>query len=399
MSEFITKPGNEDLSNIIRTMCEGGNTEEMIRQFDNEHDDLSEEVVAEVFQDLGQEGVEFQNNAQVIDFYHSVIVNKVAAGVLNQFAPGHPVRVYLEENAMLRSLFSEIGNIDPTADLDGFNAVFQNILKVEKHFVRKENQLFPCLERHGWDSPSKNMWAFHDDIRARLKEVRIALEHGDAEQVAQKFPATRDEIVRLMAVEEERLLPNAMNMLEESEWEAMRTGDEEIGWMLDQDPPLYPARAEEEEYVHPSQDTKKRELDLSTEAAHYDEGYLTPEQVNMIFKFLPIDITYVDENDKVVFYNRGEERVFPRSAGIIGREVRYCHPPKSVDQVLRILEEFKKGTQDVADFRIHFKGRYILIRYFAVRDNDKNYRGVLEMSQDITDIKQLEGEQRLLDWD
>ncbi len=399
MSEYITKPGNEDLAKIIRTICEGGNAEEMIQQFDNEHDDLNEEMVAEVFQTLGQEGVEFQNNPLVIDFYHRVIVNKVAAGVLNQFAPGHPVRVYLEENAMLRSLFGEIGGIDPTTDLDDFSTVFQNILKVEKHFVRKENQLFPCLEKHGWDSPSKNMWAFHDDIRARLKEVRIAMEQGDAAQVAEKFPTTRDEMVRLMAVEEERLLPNAMNMLEETEWEAMRTGDEEIGWMLDQTPPPYPPQAEEEEYVHPSQDNKKRELDLSTEASHYDEGFLTPEQVNMIFKFLPIDITYVDENDRVVFYNRGEERVFPRSAGIIGREVRYCHPPKSVDQVLRILEEFKKGTQDVADFRIHFKGRFILIRYFAVRDNDGTYRGVLEMSQDITNIKEMEGEQRLLDWD
>jgi len=399
VSEFITSPGNEDLSKIIRTICNGGNAEEMICQFDREHDDLSEEVVAEVFQALGQEGVEFQNHPQVIDFYHSVIVDKVAAGVLNQFAPVHPVRVYLEENALLRSLFIEIDGIDPGTDLDGFNTMFQSILKVEKHFVRKENQLFPCLEKHGWDSPSKNMWALHDDIRARLKEVRLALEQENAAQVAQKFPSARDELVRLMAVEEERLLPNAMNMLEESEWEAMRTGDEEIGWMLDETPPPYPPRAEDEEYVHPSLDTRKRELDLSTEASHYDEGYLTPEQVNMIFKFLPIDVTYVDENDRVVFYNRGEDRVFPRSAGIIGREVRYCHPPKSVDQVLRILEEFKKGTQDVADFRIHFKGRYILIRYFAVRDNDKNYRGVLEMSQDITDIQQLEGEQRLLDWD
>ena len=399
LSEFITSTSNEILSKIIRTMCEGGNANEMIRQFDNECDDLSEEIVAEVFESLGREGIKFQNNPQVIDFYHSVIVNKVSAGILNQFAPGHPVRVYLEENAMLRSLFTEIEQIDPSTDLEGFRDVFQNILKVEKHFVRKENQLFPCLEKHGWDSPSKNMWAFHDDIRARLKEVRIALEQGDSSQVAQKYPSTRDELVRLMAVEEERLLPNAMNMLEQSEWEAMRTGDQEIGWMLDETPPPYPPQAEEPEYVHPSQDTKKRELDLSAEASHYDEGFLTPEQVNMIFKFLPIDITYVDENDRVVFYNRGDERVFPRSAGIIGREVRYCHPPKSVDQVLRILEEFKKGTQDFADFRIHFKGRFILIRYFAVRDADKTYRGVLEMSQDITDIKEMEGEQRLLDWD
>ena len=131
----------------------------------------------------------------------------------------------------------------------------------------------------------------------------------------------------------------------------------------------------------------------------YTVTYQTPEQVNLLFKILPLDITYVDENDQVVFYNRGEERLFPRSKNIIGREVRYCHPPKSVDTVLRILEEFKKGTKDVADFRIYVKGRFILIRYFAVRDNDGTYRGVVEMSQDITDIQAMEGEQRLLDWD
>ena len=126
---------------------------------------------------------------------------------------------------------------------------------------------------------------------------------------------------------------------------------------------------------------------------------MTPEQVNLLFKVMPLDITYVDENDRVVFYNRGEERLFPRSKNVIGREVRYCHPPKSVDTVLRILEEFRAGRQDVADFRIHVRGRYILIRYFAVRDPDGTYRGVMEMSQDITDIQKLEGEQRLLDWD
>jgi DUF438 domain-containing protein len=101
----------------------------------------------------------------------------------------------------------------------------------------------------------------------------------------------------------------------------------------------------------------------------------------------------------VVFYNRGDERVFPRSAGIIGREVKFCHPPKSVDQVLRLLEEFKKGTQDVAEFWIEFKGRFIHIRYFGVRDAEKNYKGVIEMSQDVTEIRKLEGQQRLLDWE
>jgi PAS domain S-box-containing protein len=143
---------------------------------------------------------------------------------------------------------------------------------------------------------------------------------------------------------------------------------------------------------------KLRALGIS-EAFQLEEGYLNIEQINLLLKFMPVDLTYVDENDRVLFYNRGEDRVFPRSAGIIGREVRFCHPPKSVDTVLRILEEFKKGTKSEAEFWIRFKGRVIHIRYFAVRDDKLNYKGVIEMSQDITEIQKLEGERRLLSWD
>ena len=134
-------------------------------------------------------------------------------------------------------------------------------------------------------------------------------------------------------------------------------------------------------------------------AQHFDEGYMTVEQVNLLLKTLPIDITFVDEHDKVIFYNRGEERVFPRSAGIIGREVKFCHPPKSVGTVLKIVEAFRNGTQNEANFWLNFRGRLIYVRYFAVRDAQKNYKGVIEMSQDITDIKTIEGERRLLEWE
>jgi hypothetical protein len=126
---------------------------------------------------------------------------------------------------------------------------------------------------------------------------------------------------------------------------------------------------------------------------------MTVEQVNLLFKTMPLDLTYVDENDRVIFYNRGEERVFPRSAGIIGREVKFCHPPKSVGTVLKILDEFRKGTKSESSFWINYKERLIYIRYFAVRDANKNYKGVIEISQDITDIKKIEGEKRLLDWE
>ena len=401
MSEFLTESKVDTLVEIIRSLCIGENPQQLMAQFEQACDSLAQDEVHEVFAQLNKEGLSYQDNPEVISFYQDVMSEKLAAGVLNQFAPGHPVRVYLEENHLIRSLLSKLHHVHPLRETARFNTLFQQLCGVEKHFVRKENQLFPCLEKHGWDSPSKNMWAFHDEIRAQLKEVRIALEEQQLNKVIEKFPALESELLRLLAVEEERLLPNAMELLDDAEWEAMRTGDEEIGWMLEQTPPPFPAPNKESEYQHPSQATEPpKDLPFSTkETYHYDEGYMTPEQVNLIFRHLPVDVTYVDENDKVVFYNRGEDRVFPRSAGIIGREVRNCHPPKSVDTVLRILEEFKKGTQDVADFWINMRGRFILIRYFAVRDNEKNYRGVLEMSQDVTDIRTLEGEQRLLDWD
>ncbi len=408
MSEFLSDTHTSHLSQILRAMCAGDNPEQLIAQFEHHCDAISQEEVAEVFDQLSDDGIEFHHNEDVINFYHEVIQPKLSSGAINNFPPGHPVRVYLEENRLLRTLLAKARRTDPRQDQAGFRTLFEQICKVELHYRRKENQLFPMLEKHGWDSPSKNMWAFNDQNRALLKEIRQALEANDLALVVQKFPFAQGELERMMAVEEQRLLPNALELLEEHEWEEMRLGDEEIGWMLDTPPPCWPPREEKEEAAPQEQARparskptgRNRVLPFSTEDRyHYDEGWMTPEQVNLIFRTLPVDITYVDENDRVVFYNRGEDRVFPRSANIIGREVKNCHPPKSIDTVLRIVEEFRNGTKDVADFWINMRGRKIHIRYFAVRDPDRTYRGVLEMSQDITEMQKLEGEQRLLDWD
>ncbi len=312
-----------------------------------------------------------------------------------QFPDGHPVRTYLEENILIRDTIHKLEQIDISGEFDKFEELFAKLGKIELHFARKENQLFPYLEKYNWTSPSQNMWAFHDQIRDELKAVRAAIIENDIASILNLSQQAFRSIEHILRVEEERLLPNAMQMLSEDDWIEFKEGDKEIGWMFEVAPTPYPA----DEYVHPSQDTQKRALPFGIEdKTHYDEGYLTPEQVNSIFRILPVDITYVNENDHVVFYNRGDDRVFPRSAGIIGREVKFCHPPKSVDQVLKILEEFKAGRQDLAEFWINFKGKFIHIQYFPVRDPDGTYRGVIEMSQDVTRARALEGEQRLLDW-
>ena len=312
---------------------------------------------------------------------------------------GHPARVYLEENQLIRSLISDINSIDIGAEFDRYEALFAKLCLVEKHFARKENQLFPYLEQYGWTSPSQNMWAFHDDIRAIIKMAKNLTETKELVSLNMTLQNLFQNLEHIMQVEEGRLIPRALEMLQESDWMEMRDGDEEIGWMFDNAPVAYPPHVENE-YIHPSQDTKKRKLPFSLEGRiDLEQGHMLPEQINLLLKFMPVDITYVDENDIVIFYNRGEDRVFPRSAGIIGREVKFCHPPKSVDQVLMILKEFKAGRRDEAEFWINFKGKFIHIRYFAIRDDAGTYKGVIEVSQDVTHIRGLEGQQRLLDWD
>jgi len=306
---------------------------------------------------------------------------------------GHPVKVYLEENALIRTLLKQIIEIDISNDFETFFNVFNQLATVEKRFARKENQLFPYLEKHGWTGPSQGMWAFHDKIREHFKAIRECIANKDYFHIEAIIYDITDDLQGLMHIEVIRLFPNALELLSEDEWKEMRSGDEEIGWMLSEDPAPYPA-------IEPGETRREQRLPFSTkDRIRLNEGFMTGEQLNLMLQFMPVDLTYVDENDRVIFYNRGENRVFPRSAGVIGREVKFCHPPKSVDTVLQILAAFKDGSQDSAEFWINYKDRKIHIRYFAIRDYENNYKGVIEMSQDITDILNIEGQKRLLDWE
>ena len=309
---------------------------------------------------------------------------------------GHPVSVYYQEKEIINTLLEEISGVDAMAELQKYTNIFNQLQTIEKRFARKENQLFPFLEKKGWNGPSQGMWSFHDNLREQFRLLRKNMDAKEFDKIETNTPFLVEGIFRLMNTEDMVLFPNALDLLTENDWISMRKGEEEIGWMLPETPAAFP----NVEYIHPSEDFTEREITFSLENnSHFDEGYMSLEQVNLLLKTMPLDLTFVDENDKVIFYNRGEERVFPRSAGIIGREVKFCHPPKSVGTVLKIIESFKNGTQNEASFWINFKERLIYIRYFAVRDADKTYKGVIEMSQDITDIKKIEGEQRLLDWE
>lgn len=305
--------------------------------------------------------------------------------------PDHPLNKYSNEKDLILKLLEELQITHPKKEAQKFYNIFNQLNSIEKRFERKENQLFPFLEGEGWSSQSQRMWSFHDVLRAQFKILRNKIEGRQFDLLNPDIQFLADGIKRLFKMEDEMLFPYSLEKLSENDWDKISQGEVEIGWM-DEDVNTVSGQIENSNFS-----TNKPEA--FTDKTHFDEGFMSIEQVNLLFKTMPLDITYVDENDKVIFYNRGEERLFPRSPGIIGREVRYCHPPKSVGTVLRILEEFRKGNRNDASFWINIKSRLIYIRYFAVRDAAKNYRGVVEISQDITEIKNINGEKRLLDWD
>jgi hypothetical protein len=236
------------------------------------------------------------------------------------------------------------------------------------------------------------MWAIHDDIRMMIRETRELLIDEKAEELVAAGRRLSEIMADMIYKEEKILLPMSLEALDERDWARVKKGEEEIGYAwVNPGTEWKPAAAVEEAPLAPEYRRPAAALELDT-------GALTLGQVNLLLKNLPFDVTFVDETDSVRYFSAGAERIFPRSPGIIGRKVQNCHPPDSVHVVNHILEAFRKGDRQVAEFWIQSRGRFIHIRYFAVRDEAGRYRGCLEVSQDVAAVRRLQGEQRLLDW-
>ncbi|MAG13963.1 MAG: hypothetical protein CMN78_05150 [Spirochaetales bacterium] len=269
----------------------------------------------------------------------------------------------------------------------------RNLSRVETHYRRKENQLFPYLEKHGITAPPQVMWGVHDDIRALSKQTTEAFEGRNLSAILENGKKFTKAITDMIFKEEHILFPISLDALDESEWIDIRKGENDIGYAFEGPAGEWPGETDGSEVSRESSNAGEEAGRLEL-----DTGRLTLNQINLLLKTLPVDVTFVDENDRVQYFSAGKERIFPRSPGIIGRNVQNCHPPKSLDVVNRIVGEFKAGTKSTADFWIRVQGRLIYIRYFAVRDENDAFKGTLEVSQDITDISSIEGERRLLDW-
>jgi DUF438 domain-containing protein len=264
---------------------------------------------------------------------------------------------------------------------------FTDLSRIDLHYQIKENVFFPIVEKYLPDYRCLQvMWSFHDDIRRNLKEVIQLLDAVDFD-IKRFNRLSGDLFFNIYAIKfrEERILfPIISGIIHENELNALIPESLEIGFPFIS-PEILP------ESTNSATSEFSEEVDLKT-------GYLSAEQIRLIFNHLPVDITYVDENNKVKFFSTPEKRIFRRTNSIIGRDVKNCHPHESVHVVEQIVEAFRKGEKDKASFWIQMKGEFILIQYFAVRNEQGSYKGVVEVSQEISEIRNLQGEQRLLDW-
>jgi DUF438 domain-containing protein len=397
-------PPDEDrkagLRAIIEEIHAGGDTEELKVRFAHVISDISPGELADVEQSLIDDGLPQEEVKNLCSLHVEVFKEGLDRGDVPSMPGGHPVHTYMMENRAAENIVAKMDDalcqLGEPPDAGTFGSVRADLLdslellsQLEVHYARKENQLFPMLEDHGITGPSQVMWATHDDIRSELKAASEAARSGPARD-AVKLIGSLSAAVRDMVYKEEHILyPMCLENFTEAEWSRVRMGEEEIGyaWVVPATG-WEPEAAPGEPAVVPSGIPDL--LDL-------ENGQLTAEQVNLLLKHLPVDVTFVGEDDAVAYYSATDERIFPRSPGIIGRQVSKCHPPKSVHMVERIVEAFKSGERDSAEFWIQLGGRFIHIRYFAVRDAEGTYRGTMEVSQDLTELRRLEGERRLLD--
>jgi uncharacterized protein len=357
-------------------------------------------------QELISGGMPVEEVRSMCDLHSQVTREVLVQHSASPIAPGHPVDTFRRENtaireviAKIRATLSEISALPD--DQDCKSQLFQlrqsanELMDVDKHYQRKEHALFSFLEKHGITGPSKVMWAKDDNIRVALKRMNQSV-HSCKPTVleckklaAGSISSTLAAVEEMIFKEENILLPMSQQTLTENEWAELWASSPQYGWCL-----VEP----QEGYMPPKGAGASTPTVPADGTITMPTGHVTVEQLTFALSTLPLDLTFVDAEDRVAFFSEGPQRIFARSKAIIGRRVQHCHPPSSVDVVDRILSDFRAGRQNVAEFWIDFHGKFVQIRYFAVRDKEGKYLGTVELTQDIAPLRALAGERRLLEY-
>jgi DUF438 domain-containing protein len=394
------------LKHLILQLHEGAAPEQVRTQLHRMLGSVPYGDVVAVEQQLIAEGMPAEEITRLCDLHSTALRDTIQIGAPRLTPVGHPVHTFRKENEALgRELdalerrFGEVAALPEGADTAALVRALRGhlnaLMDVEKHYVRKENLLFPYLEKHGITGPPKVMWGKHDEARGLLKGAVQALLSNPSpapavlrSMVDRVLRPASAAVAEMIYKEENILLPMCLDTLAVDEWWEIARQSPEIGFCL-YDPP--------EEWRPPGM-TEAAAPERDGERIRLPSGSFSLPELTALLNTVTVDMTFVDKDDTVRFFTQGKERVFSRSRAIIGRKVQFCHPPTSVDVVDRILAGFRAGTHDRAEFWIELRGRFIHIEYLAMRGEGGEYLGCLEVSQDLTAKRALTGEQRLLSW-
>lgn len=408
MSENINNSRfrKEKLKELILKLHQGESQDEVRHQLTVSLSSIPYGEVVEVEQELISEGLPEEEVLKLCDAHSAVLEGNVDLSAQKSIPDGHPVDVMLKENKALKQVaghlmeeLSVLNNAksDELPDLIlRLKGAYNQLIDVDKHYQRKEYLLFPFLEALGITGPPKVMWGKHDEIRELLNgSIEILNTRGLAKDdlIASAelilLPAAK-QVVDMTVKEEEILLPMAMDALSDADWYQIRKQSVEIGFCLYDPPTEWVPEGVQEEGINAAQ-SEGGNIQLPS-------GSMTAEELLAILNTVPVDMTFVDKNDKVKYFTQGSERIFQRNRAILNRDVRHCHPPASAHIVDKILKDFKSGKQSRAPFWINLRGKFIHIEYFALRNEKGEYLGTLEVSQNLTGYRELEGEQRILSY-
>jgi PAS domain S-box-containing protein len=387
------------VKDLIKQLHEGKSPEEVKRQFRNTLQKVSSTQIAQAEQELVKEGMPQEEIRKLCDVHLAVFQESLDKQKI-ELEADHPIYVFMEEHNVilkyveeLKSIIRRVGeatSFDDVADeMHRLGYIAEHLMEVEKHNVREENVLFPYLEKHGISEPPAVMWAEHNELKEKKKQFLKLSETHDkvafkdfAKQLADIGGYITEALSSHVYKENHILYPTALQTIGNDEWREIGEQCDELGYCCFT--PKY-VKAEE-----------SKEAQASERSIGFDTGSLTVEEVEGMLNTLPVDVTFVDPENTVRYFNKAEGRVFPRTKAVIGRKVQMCHPPKSIHVVNKVIDDLKNGKRSSADFWIDINQRKIHIRYFPVRDQNGRFLGVMEVTQDITDIKKIEGERRLL---
>ncbi|MEX0988081.1 MAG: DUF438 domain-containing protein [Bacteroidales bacterium] len=410
MSELInnSKFRRTRLKELILKLHDGESAEKVREELISTLQNIPYGEVVEVEQELISEGLPESEVLKLCDIHGEVLEGHVDLSGAKEIPEGHPVDVFISENAELNKVAIKATDLVnslhkvPDSTFNNFKNVlqscFNDLMDVDKHYQRKEYLVFPYLEKNEITGPPKVMWGKHDEIRDQLKGCIALLKEPEltkndlSDALDILFLPVIKAVTDMVKKEEEILFPMCMDVLTDEDWWNVHKQTLEFGFTL------YDPQVDWKPAGFQDMPGEQLSAEGANGTVQLPSGSFTASEIMAILNTIPVDMTFVDKNDKVKYFTQGNHRIFARSRSIINRDVRLCHPPGSVDIVEKILKDFKSGKESHAPFWIQMRDKFILIEYYALRDEDGEYLGTLEVSQDLTNARKLEGEKRILSY-